>query len=170
MADLLTHVLVPYIILTIVGWRVDFPRRWIPVAMGGAAIPDLVKIKILVDAGTIEQLVGVPFSYAPISSLGGVLVIGGGIIMLFERRVYARVFGLLLFGGVTSLIVDGLRVFADGYAGFWLYPLWIRPPTPSLYVTSNPNVLLGTLAVTGVVTLVDRYIRDSEKRLPAIER
>jgi hypothetical protein len=169
MADLLTHVLVPYIILTIVGWRVDFPRRWIPVAMGGAAIPDLVKIEILVDAGTIEQLAGVPFSYAPISSLGGVLVISAGITVLFERRVYSRAYGFLLFGGVTSLILDGLRVFADGYAGFWLYPLWIRPPTPSWYVTSNPNVLLGTLATAGIVTLVDRHIQDSEGRLPAAE-
>lgn len=49
MADLLTHVLVPYILLTVIGWRIDIPKRWIPVAMGwgGAAVPDLVKISLV---------------------------------------------------------------------------------------------------------------------------
>ena len=158
MADLLTHVLVPYILLTVIGWRIDIPKRWIPVAMGGAAVPDLVKISLVIDPTTVKQVIGMPFSYGAISSLGGLLVIAVGITVLFEQRVFTRVYGLLLGGGLTALILDGLRVFADGYAGFWLYPLWVRPPTPSLYVTSDPTVPLVTLAIACTVTAIDRFV------------
>lgn len=157
MADLLTHVLVPYILLTVLGWFLEVPSHWIPVAMGGAAIPDLVKIRVLLDETVIQEALGVSFSYAPISSLGGVLVIAAGITVAFERKDRTRVYGLLVLGGVISLVVDGLRVFADGYASYWLYPLWVRPPTPSLYVTSDARVLLVTLSISGLVTLIDWY-------------
>ncbi len=54
----------------------------------------------------------------------------------FERRRWRRVFGLVTFGGLTSLRLDGMRVYADGRASAWLYPFtnW-QPPTPSLYVS-----------------------------------
>lgn len=156
MADLLTHVLVPYVLLTVVRWRRSFPRRLVPVAMGGAAIPDLVKLRLVVDQSTVQHALGVPFDYAPISSVGGVLVIATGITVLFERDSWRRVYGLLVFGGLTSLVLDGLRVFVDGTSGFWLYPLWLRPPTPELYVTSDSRVLAVTLLVSLGVTVVDR--------------
>jgi hypothetical protein len=63
-------------------------------------------------------------------------------------------------GGLLSLVVDGLRAYADGHASFWLYPIWWRPPTPSLYVTSDPRVLGVSLAVVTAVFLADRYLTD----------
>jgi hypothetical protein len=158
MADLLTHVLVPYVLLTAASWRFDrLARRWIVIGMAGAAIPDLVKIGILVDDRMIESLLGVPFSYAPISSLGGVLLIAGTIALFFgrERR---QVYALLVFGSLTALVVDGLRVFADGHSGFWLYPIWWRPPTPSLYVTADVRVLVVALLASTGMFLCDRYV------------
>lgn len=157
MAVLLMHVLVPYVILTVAGWQFNWlTKRWIAIGMAGAAIPDLMKIQILLDDNLIESILGIPFSYAPISSLGGVLLIAGGITVFFETQ-RRRIFSFLLFGALSSLVVDGLRVFADGRSGFWLYPFsWWRPPTPSLYVTSDVRVLLTTILVSAVVFALDR--------------
>lgn len=161
MADLLTHLLVPYVLLTVASWRVDWlDRRWVVVGMGGAAIPDLVKVRIVVDGNTVESLLGVPFTYAPLSTLGGVLLVAGAITVAFERRNWERVFGLVTFGGLSSLLLDGMRVYADGRASAWLYPFtnW-RPPTPSLYVSSDPTVLVVALLSAGVVAVLDRRLR-----------
>jgi len=158
MADLLTHVLVAYVAFTVASWAVSWlTERWVVIGMAGAAIPDLVKVDIVLDDRLVESALGVPFSWAPISSLGGVLVIAAGIAVLFaeERR---RVYAFLVSGGLLSLLGDGLRVFADGRADFWLYPLWWRPPTPSLYVTSDPRVLGLALAVSGIVFSIDRRV------------
>jgi hypothetical protein len=158
MADLLTHILVPYVLLTPASWQFEWlTKRWIVIGMAGAAIPDLVKVGIVLDATVVESVLGVPFSYSPISSVGGVLCIAGAIAIFFENQ-RRRVFLLLLFGGFTSLVVDGLRVFADGRSGFWLYPFtWWRPPTPSLYVTSDYRVLVVAILISTVVFVLDRW-------------
>ncbi|WP_424002682.1 hypothetical protein ACOZ4I_02460 [Haloarcula salina] len=164
MADLLTHLLVPYVCLTVAGWRVDWlDRRWVVVGMGGAAVPDLVKLNIVLDSNAVEAALGIPFSYAPVSSLGGVLLVAGVITLAFDRRHWPRVFGLVTFGGLTSLVLDGLRVYADGRASAYLYPLtnW-RPPTPSLYVSSDPRVLVVAVVVAGAVAVLDRRRRTGD--------
>ncbi|MGB9954481.1 hypothetical protein ACOZ4F_19005 [Haloarcula marismortui] len=161
MADLLTHLLAPYILLTVMSWRVDWlDQRWVVVGMGGAAIPDVVKVRIVVNEETVGALLGVPFTYMPLSTLGGVLLLAGLITVAFERRYWGRVFGLVTFGGLTSLLLDGLRVYADGRASAWLYPFtnW-RPPTPSLYVSSDPTVLVVALLAAGAVAVLDRRVR-----------
>ena len=161
MADLLTHLLVPYVLLTAASWRVGWlDRRWVVVGMGGAAIPDLIKVGVVVDDSTVEALLGVPFTYAPLSTLGGVLLLAGAITVAFERRHWRRVFGLVTFGGLSSLLLDGMRVYADGRAGAWLYPFtdW-QPPTPSLYVSSDPTVLAVALLAAGTVAVLDRRIQ-----------
>ncbi|MFC7076954.1 metal-dependent hydrolase [Haloarcula halophila] len=163
MAELLTHVLVPYVLLTIAGWRVEFDRRWVPVAMGGAAIPDLSKIAIVLDSKTVEQAIGHGFTWSPISSLAGVLVIGAAISLLFGDRLRRRAYAALLFGGTSALVVDGLRVFADGRSNFWLYPIYWRPPTPSLYVTSDSRVTVVAVSVAVAVFLLDRYVSASRE-------
>jgi hypothetical protein len=155
-ADLLTHVLVPYVLLTAASWR--YPRietRWVVVGMAGAAIPDLVKIDLILDEDLVASLLGVPFSYDPISSVGGLLLIAGAIAVFFEQR--RRAYAYLVFGGLTALVLDGLRVFVDGQANFWLYPIWWRPPTPGLYVTSDARVLLLALLLGLAVFLIDRF-------------
>ncbi|EMA12055.1 metal-dependent hydrolase [Haloarcula marismortui] len=161
MADLLTHLLVPYILLTVASWAVGWlDRRWVVVGMGGAAIPDLVKVGIVLDERVVEAFLGVPFTYMPVSTLGGVLLLAGVITVAFERRRWRRVFGLVTFGGLTSLLLDGMRVYADGRASAWLYPFtnW-RPPTPSLYVSSDPTVLVVALLAAGTVAVIDRQIQ-----------
>ncbi|WP_284010334.1 hypothetical protein [Haloarcula pelagica] len=157
MAELLTHVLVPYVVLTALGWRVEFDRRWVPVAMGGAAIPDLSKVDLVVGAEAVESLVGHGFAWSPISSLGGVVVIGAAIALLFGDGLRRRAYAALLVGGTSALVVDGLRAFADGRSDFWLYPIYWRPPTPSLYVTADSRVTVLSVGVAVAVFLLDRY-------------
>jgi hypothetical protein len=61
-------------------------------------------------------------------------------------------------GGLSSLVLDGLRVYVDGSSSFWLYPLWWRPPTPNLYVTADARVAVVAVAVSIGVFVVDRYV------------
>lgn len=159
MADLLTHVLVAYVLLTVAGWYVDWlDRRWVVVGMGGACIPDLQKVDILLDADAVSAALGIPFTYGVTSTLGGVLLLSGVVTLLFERRWWRRVYGLLVVGGLAHVALDGLRVWADGSASQWLFPVLpsYRPPTPSLYVTSDPLVPVVALAVSLLVFAVDR--------------
>lgn len=160
MADLLSHVLIAFVLLTLVSWRVEWlTRRWVVVGMGGAFIPDLSKAEILVDPAIVEGLLGVPFTVEHLSSLGGVLLAAGVITLLFERDRWLRVYALLVVGGSAHLFVDGLRVWADGRASQWLFPVlptW-RPPTPDLYVTSDPTIPFVVISVSVAVFLVDRH-------------
>ena len=160
MADLLTHMLVAFTLVTIASWAVDWlDRRAAVLAMGGAAIPDLTKVDLLLDADTVETALGVPFSYSPLSTLGGVFLVAALLTLAFDRALWPRVYGLFVVGGVSALVLDGLRAYADGQASAWLYPFtnW-RPPTPSLYVSSDPRVLVFALLVTGVVFIVDQRV------------
>jgi hypothetical protein len=164
MADLLTHVLVVYVLLTVASWRIEaITARWITIGMAGAAIPDLIKVQLLLPRGFLTELVGIEVSLYPISTLGGVLLIAGAIAVFFERE-RPTAYAYLVVGGCTSLVVDGLRVFVTGRAGHWLYPFtWWQPPTPSLYVTSDPRVPAIAVAVSLLVLVVDRSIADARE-------
>ena len=158
MAELLSTILLAYVLLTVASWRLEWlTDRWIVVGLAGTAIPDLVKIDLLLDEAVVGQTLGIPFTYAPLGTLAGVVLVSGAVTLAFTRRHWRRVFPLVISGGLVGLLVDGLRVYADGRAGFYLYPLWWRPPTPSLYVTSDPRVTVVVLVVGIGVFLADRY-------------
>ncbi|MEA5388473.1 hypothetical protein VB779_16500 [Haloarculaceae archaeon H-GB11] len=118
-----------------------------------------MKIKILVDPETIESYLGLPFTWVTPATLGGVLLLSAVITMGFPRTEWRRAYVALLTGAVLSLVGDWLRAFPDGHSDPWLYPflLTYRPPTPGLYVTSDPLVLGVVIAVTTCVLLLDRY-------------
>lgn len=158
MADLLTHILVAFVVLTIAGWRIDWlARRWIAVGMVGALLPDLNQLGRLLSGPAIERLVGVPFHYGAFHTIGGVLVLAGLGAVLFAEHHW-RAFGVLLAGGLSHFLVDGFKMHADGRAETWLYPItWWRHPAPDLYVSANPRVLAVALACATVVFTVDRY-------------
>jgi hypothetical protein len=153
MADLLTHVLVPFVLLMIAAWRFDrITAPWIAIAMAGAAIPDLVKLHLLVKAFVIEETFGIPFNYEALSTLGGVALVAAAITVAFERQHWRRTYAYLVFGVLTALVLDGLRAFADGHASAWLFPLtWWQTPTPSLYTTSDFRVIVLVVGCTLLV-------------------
>ncbi|SDJ56119.1 metal-dependent hydrolase [Natronorubrum texcoconense] len=151
MAELLSHVLAAYALGTVVSWRLEWvTKRWVAVAMIGALLPDLNRIGLFVTDATLESVLGVPFSVDAIHTLGGVVLLSaiGAMVVADQHR---RVFGVLLAGALSHLLVDAVKAYADGAAGAWLYPVtWARHPTPNLYVSSDPAVL----AVVGVTALL----------------
>lgn len=161
MADLLTHVLAALCLLTVASWRVEWlDTRWIPVGVCGVVVPDLVKLQLVVDADSVETALGIPFSWGYLGTLGGVVLVAAAVTMAFRREWWPRVYGLLLVGGSSALVLDGLRAYADGRASFWLFPVLpgYRPPTPSLYVSSDPVVPALAVVVTAAVLVVDRWV------------
>lgn len=169
MADLLSHVLVAYVLFTIGSWRIKrVTPAWTAVGMAGAAIPDLSKASLILEGYVVEETVGIPFDYAAVSTFGGVLLLAGVIIIAFRRRYWRRAYGCLVVGGVTSLVVDGLRAFADGHSTSWLFPFtWWRPPTPNLYVSSDLRIVAVTAVFALVVLILDIRLRSgTDDRLP----
>lgn len=158
MADLLSHVLLAYAGCTIVGWYRSIPNRWIAVVMIGSILPDLNRVTLLVAAGTLEAVLGTPFDPDALSTLGGTVVLAAiGSMVVADR--HRRAFAALLAGGCSHLLVDALKAYADGNAGMWLYPLtWARHPTPSLYVSSEPWVLVVAVVLTVTVAELDRDV------------
>jgi membrane-bound metal-dependent hydrolase YbcI (DUF457 family) len=156
-ADLLSHVLLVYAGCTIASWYRPIPDRWIAVAMIGSILPDLNRITLLVASGTLEAMLGVPFGVDALSTLGGVIVLAAIGAMVVRDR-YRRTFAALFAGALSHLLVDGVKAYADGAAGAWLYPFsWVRHPTPNLYVSSDPTVLAVAVSVTVLTLVVGRY-------------
>lgn len=139
MPDVLTHVLVGYIL----GMLVSFRLRWltpqyVTVVMLGAVVPDLTKVKLLVPSAQVELWLGIPFDWFAIHTLGGALVavaIGALWTTDAHRR---RVFGLLAFGAISHLTLDALLTNASGYSYAVFFPFsTINPPTPGLFLSSD---------------------------------
>ncbi|QLG48928.1 metal-dependent hydrolase [Natrinema halophilum] len=165
MADLLSHVLLAYAGCTVAGWYRPIPDRWVSVVMIGAILPDLNRVTLLVTNETLETTLGVPFDFGALSTLGGAIFLAGvGAIVVVDRHRLA--FVALFAGALSHLLIDGLKAYADGLAGPWLYPLtWARHPTPSLYVSSDPAVLALAVTVAAVVTGIDRYFINSDRAI-----
>ncbi|OVE84440.1 metal-dependent hydrolase [Natronolimnobius baerhuensis] len=161
MAELLSHVLIAYALATIVSWRLEWvTRRWVAIAMIGALIPDVNRIGMFVSDATLEAVLGVPVGLDAIHTLGGTILLAGIGAMVLTTQ-HRRAFGVLLAGALSHLLVDGVKAYADGAAGAWLYPVtWYRHPTPSLYVSSDPMVLVVTALGALVVAACDYVLRE----------
>jgi len=123
--------------------------------MAGAFIPDLTKIKLLVPSGTVEHLLGIPFSWGMLHTGGGALVailIGVIVVAPRERR---RTFILLSVGAASHLLADGLLLNPSGrsYAIFWPLTRY-HPPTPGLYLSTQPEPTIVAGVLAGIVWLV----------------
>lgn len=171
-ADVLTHVLAGYVIGTLLSFRYEWmgPEH-VTLVMIGALAPDFVKIELLVSDWLVASTLGVPFSWSPLHTLGGsVLVICLGTLVLAPRY---RKRALILFAiGVGSHhVLDVLLLTPTGssYAVFW--PLTgYRPPSGGLYLSSDrwPAVLAGLLAAA--VWAVDRWLCDRSTPEPSSPR
>ncbi|MXV60993.1 metal-dependent hydrolase [Natronorubrum sp. JWXQ-INN-674] len=159
MPDLLTHVLVGYIIGTLLSIRYERLRpAHVTLVMIGALSPDFVKIQLLIPDGLASALLGVPFSWSPLHTLGGsVLVIAlGSLLLAPEYRAQAIV--LFAIGALSHHVLDVLLMTPTGeaYAVFW--PLTeYRPPAGGLFLSSDrwPAAVAGLGAA--LVWAVARY-------------
>jgi len=159
MAELLSHVLIAYTIFTLASWYVEwFTKRWVAMGMIGALFPDLSRIGLFVTDATIETMLGVPFNIGAVHTIGGISILAaiGSLVVADHQRT---AFAVLVAGGISHLLTDGLKIWADGFASAWLYPLsWYRHPTPGLYISSDYRVLVVVGSVALAVALLDHSV------------
>ena len=159
MPDLLAHAFLAYAILRGLSWRYDWlTTPYVTAGMAGAFIPDIVKISLILPSATVEALLGIPFSWAPLSRLGGTVIcvlIGAVLVDKPQRRPTLLV---LSIGAVSHLLTDALLVKATGRAFPILWPLtrW-RPPTPGLYLSTQPEPTIVTGALAALVWGASRW-------------
>lgn len=151
MTDLLTHILVAYVVGTLVSVRyASLTPQHVTLVMLGALVPDLTKIKLLVPSELVQSLLGVPFDWVALHTIGGVAVVIALGTVLAGRTRRTLVCSLLVLGAVSHLLLDGLLLTSSGYSGMLLWPLTsARLPSPGLYLSSDrwPAVVAGTVAV-----------------------
>lgn len=162
MPDLLTHALAAYVLATVLSWRYDWlTPPYVTATMAGAFVPDIVKIGLFVHPQVIVDLTGLPFTWQPLHYLGGVLlsVLVGVLVVVPRERL--RVFVLLGVGAASHLVLDGMLRTASGRSFPVFWPLsQYRPPTPGLYLSTDPWPALVALTVAAVVWAATRYRRD----------
>lgn len=161
MAEILTHVLVAFVLFTVTGWAIEWiDRRWVVVGIVGSILPDLNRIGLVIDDHAIGQLLAVPFSWGAIHTLGGVLLLAGiGAVLFPDSRTRRRSYGMLLAGAVSHLVLDGVKQWADGANGAYLYPFsWWRNPTPGWYVSADRWVLAASILLVIAILVANRRL------------
>ncbi|WP_435157054.1 metal-dependent hydrolase [Haladaptatus sp. DFWS20] len=152
MPDLLAHAFIAYSIALLLSWRYDWiSPAYATVAMAGAFIPDLTKIKLVISSGTVEQLLGIPFDWNALHTVGGAtiaILIGVTVVAPREQR---RTFALLSVGALSHLFADGLLQNPSGHSYAMLWPLTqYHPPTPGLYLSTQAEPMI-VAAIAAVV-------------------
>jgi len=150
MPDVLTHVLVGYSLGTLLRLSNDRLRpAHVTLVMLGALSPDLVKVRILLPSAAVDALLAVPFSWDPLHTLGGSVLVGGLGALLVGPDQRRTVLALLAVGAVSHHALDLLLLKASGYAYPVFWPLTqYHPPAGGLYLSSDrwPAVAAGGVA------------------------
>lgn len=158
MADLLTHVLVAYVLATLLSWRYRWlAPAYVTVAMLGAIQPDVSRADLVVPAVTVEAALAVPFDWWALHTLGGSVVVAAAVGLLVPSEYRRRVISLFLLGALSHHALDALLITPSGrsYAMFW--PLThYHPPTPGLYLSSDRWPAAVAVAVAAAVYAIDR--------------
>ena len=140
MADVLTHVLVGYIIGQLLAFRYDWMEpHHITLVMIGALSPDFVKINLVVPDELVQAVLGIPFSWSPLHTLGGsvLVILLGSLLLAPEYRRHAIL--LFLIGALSHHALDLALLNASGYSYAVFWPITeYRPPSGDLYRSSDP--------------------------------
>jgi hypothetical protein len=145
MPDLLAHALAAYALGTVLSWRYGWLRpAYVTAVMAGAFVPDLVKVRLLVHPERVESLLGIPFSWDPLHYLGGVVlsVLVGVLVVVPGAKRRVRVLALLATGAASHLFLNALSAY--------------RPPTPGIYLSTEPWPTVFFAVVAVVVWYADR--------------
>jgi len=158
MPDLLAHALIAYALATLLSWRYEWlSAPYVTVAMAGAFVPDLTKVNLLFSSELVEVVLGIPFDWFALHTLGGSLVslaIGVVLVASSERR---RVAALLGLGAASHLLADALLLNASGHSYPLFWPLsYLHPPTPGLYLSTDPETMVVAASVASVVFVATR--------------
>ena len=151
MADVLTHVLVGFIVGTLLSIRYDWlGPEYVTLVMIGALSPDIAKIDLVISSETVSALLGVPFGWSALHTLGGtvIVVLLGSLLVAPEYRT--RAIALFFVGAVSHHVLDLLLISTTGYSYAVFWPMTeVRFPRGDLYLSSDrgPVVVVGALAV-----------------------
>lgn len=151
MPDLLAHACIAYTVCCLLSWRWEWiNQQYITVGMIGAFIPDLVKVRLVIDATLLRRLLGLPVRVGSLHTGGGVLVsVLIGVVLLAPRE--RRRGGVLLGIGVaTHLLADSLLLTPTRHTQQLFWPLMqYRVPSPGLYLSTQPEptIILGLAAL-----------------------
>lgn len=158
MPDILTHVLVGYILGMMLSFRYEWLRApYVTLVMFGAISPDLVKIGLVVPEEVVASTTGVPFAWLPLHTLGGNLVVIVAMALLVEPEYRKPAILLVPLGAASHHALDLLLLNAPGYAYPVLWPLTeYRPPAGMLYRSSDRWPALVTSIGAVVVWLLHR--------------
>jgi len=159
MPDLLAHALLAYSLCTLLSRRYQWlTPRFVTVGMAGAFIPDLTKIRLLVPASRVRELLGVPFDWTGLHTGGAAVVavlVGSMVVPPAQRR---RVTALLGLGAASHLLADALLLTPTGRSYAVLWPLTqYHPPTPGLYLSTSPVPTVVAAVVAAGVWYTIRY-------------
>lgn len=169
MPDLLAHALFAYALGTALSWRYEWlAPHWVTVAIVGAFVPDLVKVRLLVpDSLVTEVLGGSPFSWGALHTGGPVLLsvlIG---VLAVAPRHSRRAFALLSVGAASHLLADALLANPSGRSFALVWPLTrYHPPTPGLYHSTDPWPTVATLALAALVWAIDARLVSPSRAPP----
>jgi hypothetical protein len=162
MPDLLAHALIAYSVCTALSWRYEWlSPTYVTAGMAGAFIPDMTKVRLVIPGEAIETALGLPFSWGGIHTAGGAAIavlIGAAVVAPRERR---RITGLLALGAASHLIADAFLLNVSGRSYEILWPLLrYNPPTPGLYLSTQPGPTIVAGAAAVVVWLATRRHTD----------
>lgn len=159
MPELLTHVLVVYAALTALSWRLDpIEAPWVALAMVGTILPDLAKLRFLLDARLLEAWLGLPFAWIAIHRLGGAVLLAAVGALLVQHRDRWPAFAFLLAGILIHLPLDALIQRANGLSPPYLWPLtWWHPPAGMVYLSQDIWPAMIALLVAGGIWYLDRH-------------
>lgn len=157
MPDLLAHALIAYTLAVLLSWRYDWlTGPYVTVAMAGAFIPDMAKIRLILPSRM--KFFGVWIDWGGLHTGGAALLsvlIG---VTLVAPRHRKRVFALLSLGAASHLVADALLSTVSGRSYAIFYPLTpYRPPTPGLYMSTQPEPTILAAVAALLVWLVTRY-------------
>jgi membrane-bound metal-dependent hydrolase YbcI (DUF457 family) len=162
MPDLLSHALIAYAIATALSWRLRWlSPAYVTVAMAGAFVPDLVKISLVVDSDVVAAALGIPFEWSALHTLGGSVVsVAVGVVLVTDRE-RRRVAALLGLGAASHLLADAFLLNPSGRSYAVLWPISrLHPPTPGLYLSTDPEpTVVAALVALGVFVVSRRRQR-----------
>ena len=151
MPDLLSHAFIAYTAGTLLALRYPWlTPPYVTVGMAGAFIPDIAKVDLVVDHALVGDLLGIPFDWLGIHTLGGAAVAALVGVTLAASEYRRRVAALLALGAASHLAADAFLIKASGHSYPVLWPLTgYHPPTPGLYLSTDvwPSVVTGALAL-----------------------
>jgi hypothetical protein len=151
MPDILTHVLVGYLLGTLLAVRYEWlSTEYVTLVMLGALTPDLAKIGLVLPSEQVETLLGIPFDWFALHMLGGnlIVILLGTLIVASKYRT--RVFLVLALGAVSHHMLDLLLINVSGFAYPVFWPLTqYHPPAGMVYLSTDrwPAAVASTLAV-----------------------